>query len=129
MEKTKVNVYLRINSNSKSEMRKQEKKAKKFCEENDMEIKYLFEDYKDGKSVETAMSYCETNDVQLLVTNDLSMISEDVYYLYDCYTYLRDYYRAGLVSVKDGFKFDFDVHLVRGEEYERRQKENCSNIH
>lgn len=129
MEKTKVIVYLKINSNSKLEMRKQVKIAKKFCEDYDMEIDCLVRDYKDDQRVEDAMAYCENHSIPLLVTNDLSMISEDVYYLYDCYNYLREYYHADLVTVNDGFQFGFDIKLFRGEEYERRRKENCSNLY
>lgn len=129
MEKTKVIVYLKIKSNSKLEMRKQVKIAKKFCEDYDMEIDYIVKDYKDDKRVEDAMAYCANNGIPLLVTNDLSMISEDVSYLYDCYTYLRDYYKADLVTVNDGYEFTFDIKLLRGEEYERKLKEDCSNLY
>ena len=129
MEKTKVIVYLKIKSNSKLEMRKQVKIAKKFCKDYDMEIDYIVEDYKDDKRVEAAIAYCANNRIPLLVTNDLSMISEDVYYLYDCYTYLRESYQADLVTVNDGYKFGFDIKLLRGEEYERRLKEKSGTIY
>ncbi|MDD4376501.1 MAG: hypothetical protein PHR25_06990 [Clostridia bacterium] len=116
MVKDMVAVYLKINSNNKKEMKEQVKIAKDFCKNIGLKIKVMIKDYKDDNNIEDLMAYCgdKSNNVYNLLTNDLSMISSDIYELYDRYVYLRDYCFCNLSSIKDGFDFDFEIKLIRG---------------
>lgn len=120
MDKNKVAVYLKVKSNNKKEMRREVKIAKDFCKAYGFKIKVLVKDFKDDNNLEDLMAYCgdKTNDVYHLITNDLSMISENVYELYDCYTYLQNQCYCNLESVRDGIYFDFEIKLIRGDCYE-----------
>jgi hypothetical protein len=120
MDKNKVAVYLKVNSNDKREMKKEEKIAKDFCKTYGFKIKTIVKDFKDDDSIEDLMEFCgdKSNGIYTLLTNDLSMISGNIYELYDRYVYLRDYCYCSLESIKDGVNFDFDIKLVRGICYE-----------
>lgn len=111
-----VVVYLKIKSDNKKEMKEQVKIAKDFCKKYDLKINAIVKDYKNDDNIENLIAYCNdrSNKVYHLLTNDLSMISEDIYELYDRYVYLRDYCYCNLTSIKDGFDFDFEIKLIRG---------------
>ncbi|CDF11801.1 unknown [Mycoplasma sp. CAG:776] len=112
--KIKVAVYLRINSNNEKEMEKEVERVKRFCNYNDLEIVEITKDYIDNSQVEEVFDKILRNsEIYTLVTNKLSMLSDNIYELYDYYVYLNDYCHCNLVSVEKLDNYRFEIKLVK----------------
>ncbi len=114
--KEKALVYLKINNNDEEKMDCEEKRAIKYCYDNDMEIVKIIKDYKDENTLEDICSYVsnKNNGIYNLVTNSFDMISKDIAKVYDYYTYLRDYCYCNLITLTHGNQFHFEIKLEKG---------------
>lgn len=116
-ELRKVAVYLRINSNNEEEMKKEEERVKSFCAFNNLGIEEMIKDYVENKTIEDVLDYLiDNNEVSTLVTNRLSMLSDNIYELYDYYYYLDKYCFCDLVSAEELDKYRFEIKLINERE-------------
>ncbi len=116
-ELRKVAVYLRINSDNEEEMKKEEERARSFCAFNNLEIEELVKDYVENKTIEDVLDYLiDNSEVSTLVTNRLSMLSDNIYELYDYYSYLDKYCHCDLVSAEELDQYRFEIKLINERE-------------
>lgn len=113
-EKRKVAVYLRVNSNDKEQMKEEVKRVKSFCNYNNLEIGFITKDYGTNDMIEQVFDdILRDDEIYTLVTNKLSMLSDDIYELYDYYFYLNNYCHCDLVSAEELDKYRFEIKLVK----------------
>lgn len=116
MKKEKVVVYLKVNSDNKKEMQIEEERAKKYCNDNNMEIVQLVKDYKEDDTLEDLFCYVEDkrNGIYNLVVNSFNMLSSNMNKVYEYYIYLKDYCHCNLITLTHGSQFHFNIKLEKG---------------
>lgn len=121
-ENLKVAVYLRVDDNNKSLMKKQEKIVREYCKKSGYEIALIEKDYntKSSKSVkgglEDLFDYLqEEPEVFTLIVKDLSVLSNDNKELYDYFTYAYDICHCNIETVENGQNVKFEVKVITGK--------------
>lgn len=113
MNKEKVVIYLKINSNDKNKMEKEQKYAIDYCNQNNLEIIKIVKDYKNNSSLEDLLMYiCDKdNEIYNLVINNFNMLADNNEDIYEYYKYLKDECHCNLITLTHGTNYHFEINI------------------